>query len=69
MTGSASMPKTIKTIPGTRIMCPENCRYRNKLAPFCGYCMMEMLKRKKEPEEQDGNSEKEIARETRKERL
>lgn len=57
------------TVPGTKIECPDNCRYRNKLAPFCGYCMMEILNRKKNTEEQDGNSEKETAGEARKEGL
>ena len=31
-----------------KIMCPENCRYRDKKAPFCGYCMMKILGRDKE---------------------
>ena len=39
------MPKTIKTVPGTRVLCPNDCRYRNKLAPFCGYCIPEVLKK------------------------
>ena len=63
------MPKRINTVPGTRVLCPEDCRYRNKLAPFCGYCMMEILNRKKETEEEDGNSEEETAGEARKEGL
>lgn len=25
-------------------LCPEDCRYRNKLVPFCGYCMVRILK-------------------------
>ena len=61
--------RTKTTVPGTKIECPDNCRYRNKLAPFCGYCMMEILNRKKNTEEQDGNSEKETAGEARKEGL
>ena len=40
-------------------MCPDNCRYRSKLAPFCGYCMLEILGRKKEEEETDGSGEEE----------
>ena len=31
--------KELPRVPGTRIQCPEECRYRNKLAPFCGYCL------------------------------
>ncbi len=45
--------------PGIRTMCPDNCRYRSKLAPFCGYCMLEILGRKKEEEETDGSGEEE----------
>ena len=59
MTESAGMPKTIKTVRGTRVMCPEDCRYRDRLAPFCGYCMMEILGRKKKTEEQNDGSNKE----------
>ena len=49
--------KPIPKPPGIRTMCPDNCRYRSKLAPFCGYCMLEILGKKKE--ETDGNREKE----------
>ena len=56
-------------VPGTRIRCPDNCRYRNRLAPFCGYCMMEILGRKKETEEKDGKIEAETAGQAGKERL
>ena len=61
------MPKTIKTVPGTRVLCPEDCRYRNKLAPFCGYCMLEILGRK-ETEEEDGQSKAEADGKAEKER-
>ena len=63
------MPKTIKTVPGTRVLCPEDCRYRSKLAPFCGYCMMEILNRKKKTEESDGKDKTEADRQAGKERL
>lgn len=26
-----------------KIHCPEDCTYRNRLVPFCGYCMKEIL--------------------------
>ena len=53
--------KPIPRPPGMRTMCPENCRYRNKLAPFCGYCMLEILGKKKETEESDGEIDTETA--------
>ena len=46
--------KPIPEPPGMRTMCPDNCRYRDRLAPFCGYCMLEILGRKQETEEKDG---------------
>ena len=48
-------------VPGTRILCPEECRYRDKTAPFCGYCMMEILGRKKKTEDKDGQGKTETA--------
>ena len=65
MTECALMTKTIKTVPGTRVLCPENCRYRNKLAPFCGYCIPEVMKKlgKREGDEH-GNRKEERDRET-----
>ena len=33
--------------------CPENCRYRRKDAPFCGYCMMEIIYGKRKEDEND----------------
>ena len=27
----------------TKRLCPEDCAYRSKLAPFCGYCMKNIL--------------------------
>ena len=54
--------REIPKVPGLRVMCPEDCRYRNKLAPFCGYCMMEILNRKKKTEESDGKVKAETDR-------
>ena len=53
--------REIPKVPGLRVMCPEDCRYRNKLAPFCGYCMMEILNRKKK-EKSDGKVKTETDR-------
>ena len=53
------MKQTTNRVPGTRIECPEDCRYRSKLAPFCGYCMMEILNRKKKTEVTDGQDKNE----------
>ena len=53
------MKQTKMTVPGTKVKCPEDCRYRDRLAPFCGYCMMEILNRKKKTEETDGKIEEE----------
>lgn len=58
-----------KAVPGTIVMCPENCRYRSRLAPFCGYCMIEILNRKKKTEELDGKDKTEADRQAGKERL
>jgi len=53
------LKQTKTTVPGTKVKCPEDCRYRDRLAPFCGYCMMEILNRKKKTEETDGKIEEE----------
>ena len=37
--------KDLPRMPGTRILCPEDCRYRNKYAPFCGYCLPVVMKK------------------------
>lgn len=29
-------------------LCPENCIYRNRQAPFCGYCIMLILNEREE---------------------
>ena len=57
--------KPIPKPPGMRTMCPDNCRYRDRLAPFCGYCMLEILGRKQETEEKDGEINTEIAGQAR----
>ncbi len=61
--------KPIPRAPGMRTLCPENCRYRNKLAPFCGYCMLEILGKKEETEETDGEIDTETAGQAREEGL
>ena len=47
--------------PGKRIMCPDDCRYRNKLAPFCGYCLPEVMRKlgMREEGEKDGSRKEE----------
>lgn len=43
-----------------KIECPENCRYRNKQAPFCGYCLPEIMRElgiRKEKEKTDHSTE------------
>ena len=57
--------KPIPEPPGMRTMCPDNCRYRDRLAPFCGYCMLEILGRKQKTEEKDGEIDTEIAGQAR----
>ena len=37
--------KELPVTPGRRVMCPEECRYRSKRAPFCGYCLPEVMKK------------------------
>jgi hypothetical protein len=49
--------------------CPENCRYRSKLAPFCGYCMKEILEKKNTEEADDGEIDKNPAGQAGEERL
>ena len=61
--------KPIPRPPGMRTMCPEKCRYRNILAPFCGYCMLEILGKKEETEETDGEIDTETAGQAREEGL
>ena len=54
--------KPIPRPPGMRTKCPDKCRYRDKLAPFCGYCMLEILGRKKEMEDtEDGKIDTEAS--------
>lgn len=28
-----------------KIQCPDDCKYRNKLAPFCGYCLPDIMRK------------------------
>ena len=42
--------------------CPENCRYLSRVAPFCGYCLPEIMKKlgiRKDKEEKHGQNENE----------
>lgn len=45
-----------------KILCPENCKYRNKLAPFCGYCLPEIMRelgiRQKKEESNDSTEDR-----------
>ena len=43
-----------------KILCPENCRYRSKQAPFCGYCLPEIMRElgiRQEKENTDDSTE------------
>ena len=31
-------------------LCPEECRYRSKLVPYCDYCLTRILKEREEKE-------------------
>jgi hypothetical protein len=45
-----------------KIQCPDDCKYRNKLAPFCGYCLPDVMRKlgmRKEKEDKDGNRQEE----------
>ena len=61
--------KPIPETPGMRTMCPDNCRYRDRLAPFCGYCMLERLGKEEETEETDGEIDTETGGQAREEGL
>ena len=50
----------IMTLRWTR-KCPKDCRYRNRQAAFCGYCMLEVLKNEKEDEDDSEQNETENA--------
>ena len=44
-----------------KIECPENCRYRNKQAPFCGYCLPEIMRElgiRREKEDKNDSNER-----------
>ena len=43
-----------------KIRCPEDCRYRNRLAPVCGYCLPDIMRKlgiRQEKEETDDSTE------------
>ena len=45
-----------------KVLCLENCRYRSKSAPFCGYCLPKIMKElglRKDKEEVYGQNETE----------
>ena len=31
-----------------KMICAEDCEYRNRFAPFCGYCLIKILREVKE---------------------
>ena len=39
--------------------CPEDCIYRNKYAPFCGYCLPDIMKRREEAKDAGGQNDTE----------
>ena len=41
--------------PGTRIMCPEDCRYHSRYSPVCGYCLPEIMEKLRKKEAEDGD--------------
>ena len=50
------LPKT----PGRRALCPEDCRYRARDVPFCGFCLAKIkreLGTNTVEEERDGSGE------------
>lgn len=46
-----------------KILCPEDCKYRRKNAPFCGYCLPKIMKelglREEKEEDENGNRQEE----------
>lgn len=55
--------KDLPRVPGTKMLCPEECRYRGKLVPFCGYCLPEVMKKlgiDRRKEKNDGREEENI---------
>lgn len=49
-----------------KVLCPEECKYRSKSAPFCGYCIPKIMKelglRKEKEEVENGNRQEERSR-------
>lgn len=49
-----------------KVLCPEECKYRSKSAPFCGYCIPKIMKelglRKEKEEVENGNRQEEGSR-------
>lgn len=44
-----------------KILCPEDCKYRSKQAPFCGYCLPEIMRKlgMRKEEKENGSREEE----------
>ena len=40
-------------------LCPENCNYRNRLLPYCGYCLYKILNEMEEDENANRENETE----------
>ena len=43
-----------------KIKCPEDCRYRNRFAPVCGYCIPDIMRKlgiRQKKEETDDSTE------------
>lgn len=45
-------------------MCPEKCRYRNKKATFCGYCLYKIVKEREVNKDANGKTEAEHVEQT-----
>ena len=40
-----------------KIRCPDNCNYRQKEAPVCGFCLMKILKDMKLKRDEGGEAD------------
>ena len=45
-------------------MCPEKCRYRDKKAPFCGYCLYKIVKEREVNKDANGKTEADYVEQT-----
>lgn len=39
-----------------REVCPDRCRYKSNLAPFCGYCIVRIMREKEVQNNADGEN-------------